>query len=902
MKLFKLPLLILLSLLVALASCTKDDQENVENEIPELTPVYEVYHNGERILEMNLEDILNPSDQDNWEKIELVYGDSLTFKDVTTVGEPTGRTWNFNGSETTTSTEKEVIVVYTEEGTHTAGDVTFVREGSDFPDASITSEIPLNIQVSVPEMKAAFKVMKGDEVILTITEEDEIEEDDSKWTSIQLNKGEVLTFIDLSKEGMPTERTWSLNGVDLDDATVEEAAAVYATVGEFKAGMLKLMRSDTDYPDASLEITIPLHVEVIIPELKAGIHVFKGDDLDTPIYEIIAGEDGKASTFTIENGEKLTYKVTSNDETVTYTWSINNGSDLTSNDKTFPVVYATDGEFESQSLTLKRDGQDDETVLIPLTIKVVTSPEITPIVKVYLNDKMDAPVYEYTDEATAASIMIEKGDKLTFKETSTGEVSERTWSVDNGEESSSDVASFEVNFNTVGEFTSHSLELKRMDHVDYVDAEVTIQLPLTVKVIETPDLALGISVYKNDDMDAAVYEVFAGNTPSAQTIEIKNGDKLTFVDRSNGAANARLWTLNNGTEVTSSEESYQVKYSTDGEFTGAMLKLTRSGHVDYEDAEETFDIPLTVKVSTDIVEISKEGGISVEKTVTEKVISFSVEEELADIADADVAKSAFTVMIENQESGLAATSFDVASVVINSSDRKIVELRLTEEIYNSDVITVEYKGAEDFALVTAEGARLANFNAEEATTYNRGNILQDEYTGFEVEKTQNLPYAEGWYNQQQVTTWNRTDENVNTGNYSIKFYAENKDILHDQRDRVQTVGTIQPISDKINKGDKIRVSFYIYVPTSNTIQEGLSIIFISPQLNSTKISLENVPRDQWYQINTDIEMSDDVTNADPNKPSFGIFINKNNVTGVSDTDPIEFFVDDVKIEHYEVRP
>ncbi|AZQ63916.1 hypothetical protein EI427_17295 [Flammeovirga pectinis] len=904
MKSLKIPFY-LLGFLLLTFGCTPKDEETIDSEIPELLPVYEVYHNDVKIVEVTLDDILNPSDQENWETVALVYGDSLFFKDITTVGEPTGRTWLFNGSETTSSTTKETQVIYTVEGDHLAGEVTFIREGSDYPDATITSEIPLKINVSIPKILPAFKVMNGEAEVVVVAEGDDIETDESKWAKITVYSGEELSFTDVTTTGFATDRTWTLDGVELDDTTTKDVTVTYNTVGTYSAGKLIINRKNTVYPDAEVETLIPLKVEVITRPLVSGIHVFKGDDLDNTIYQIASGNEGEAQTIALENGEKLTFKLVNDDTSVTHLWTVNNGTEQSAETVEFEVTFSEDNDgLVGHTITLKREGQEDVVIQIPLTVKVVTSPPLNAGVSVYKNDDMETAVYEVVagEEPVAASITLEVGDKLSFVDASTGEPTSRTWTVDNNEELTSTETTFDVTYSTVGTFESSILKIIRNGHSDYSDQEKTVTLPLSIKVIDTPELKMGISVYKNNDMETALYTVNLGETPSAGTIDINNGEELIFVDNSTGSTTSILWTVENGENapLTSTESSFGVTYSTDGNFSVTKLKLIRSGHADYEDVEEEFEIPLTVNVSTLITEVSKNSDISLRKVDNNKVISFTVGEDLVAITEQETAKEGFTVTVQNDEAGFGPTTFTVASVAINTDNIKQIDITVTEELYNSDLVTVEFTGAEGNAIVTAEGARLANFVSEQvASYYDRGNILDAEMASFSIEKESNAPFAAGWYNQNKVVTWNRETSGamINT----LKFYAASSADLHGTRDRVQSVDADQSIEGALSAGDLVRVAMDIYIPAGNGMTDGLSIQFLNPSMNSTPIPTADLERGKWVTTYVDIIMTSDLIPPSGKTAGFSVQLTKDSVVGIGGGEPIEFYIDNLVIEKYEAR-
>ncbi|NLR93434.1 hypothetical protein [Flammeovirga agarivorans] len=498
MKQFRLSLFIL-SCLFFFVGCTKEDQEQVEDLIPELSPVYEVYQGEEKIMTVTLEDILNPTEQEDWEVIQLVYGDTLTFKDVTTEGDPTGRSWALNGNgDGVTSTENEVSVIYNVEGEYAAGEVTFIREGSDYPDASIQTEIPLKVSVVVPELLPAFKVMLGETVVYELKEGETIPENKEEWATVEFEQGGELSFINTTNGDLYTSTYWLMEGAEEDSTKGNEAMIQFNTAGEYADHQIVIERKEGMYPDLTVNVIVPVVVKVTEPveegpaPLTAGVKVYLSTDLENAIYTIDAGNEGSSEKIAIENGTSLVF-MAEVEEGIELLWAVNNGSEQTSSASSFEVAFEEDNaSLTPHTLTLSKEGHDTEEVEIPLTIEVFTTEDLQVAFTVYKNEDMSNAVHSLAlgEEEVANVLELEEGDKLTFVDQSAGEATSRTWTINNGVENvTSQEATFEVEYSAAGSDFGIALMLERKDHEKYEDATLDFTSLAKVNVAEVQNEA-----------------------------------------------------------------------------------------------------------------------------------------------------------------------------------------------------------------------------------------------------------------------------------------------------------------------------------------------------------------------------------------------------------------------------
>ncbi|GAL81925.1 hypothetical protein JCM19274_105 [Algibacter lectus] len=91
------------------------------------------------------------------------------------------------------------------------------------------------------DIKPVFKVMKGTEEVLSISETDmPTAANSSSWKTVTIEAGEELTFIDMTTVGEPDKRTWTFNGGKVETSGNETINVPYFSLGTFKAGSITL--------------------------------------------------------------------------------------------------------------------------------------------------------------------------------------------------------------------------------------------------------------------------------------------------------------------------------------------------------------------------------------------------------------------------------------------------------------------------------------------------------------------------------------------------------------------------------------------------------------------------------------------------------------------------------------
>ena len=113
----------------------------------DIKPMFKVMKGTDEILSISETDMPSEANIGSWPTVIVEAGEQLTYIDLTTTGDPDGRTWSFNGGAMDMSGAETVNLSYNGLGSFTAGSITSKRNDAAKPDGEATKLIPLKIEV-----------------------------------------------------------------------------------------------------------------------------------------------------------------------------------------------------------------------------------------------------------------------------------------------------------------------------------------------------------------------------------------------------------------------------------------------------------------------------------------------------------------------------------------------------------------------------------------------------------------------------------------------------------------------------------------------------------------------------------------------------------------------------------
>ncbi|KXX69220.1 hypothetical protein AVL50_20195 [Flammeovirga sp. SJP92] len=238
-----------------------------------------------------------------------------------------------------------------------------------------------NVEVYA-HVQPSFYVLKNHtDTVLFVSAEQEVDgADDSEWPTIDLIASEdVLTFVDTTTVGKPTDTEWTLSYLE-ETSKNRVFEVVPMRTGQGRAGAMKSIRQGSSQAlSQTVQKTIPLKLNISAPELRPQYEVYKGETL------LFAYNDGDEIPSDPADWTQVSIKV---NETLTFVdntqrglandrlWTLNNTVDGTYTDESAMAQYPTIAVgFEAGTFKVIRQGvagmpDVEEEVKIPLMITV----------------------------------------------------------------------------------------------------------------------------------------------------------------------------------------------------------------------------------------------------------------------------------------------------------------------------------------------------------------------------------------------------------------------------------------------------------------------------------------------------------------------------------------------------
>lgn len=330
------------------------------------------------------------------------------------------------------------------------------------------------------------------------------------------------------------------------------------------------------------------------------------------------------------------------------------------------------------------------------------------------------------------------------------------------------------------------------------------------------------------------------DSASWKEISLMAGESLKVVDISTtGEATGRAWSFAGGSISSSSDSIATVYFYSLGNFRVHGLTGSRSWPNPVLSVRNNIPLRITVGKSTLPFTASATSGASEQ---SDETIYLPLSGQIGSVplgAEAD-----FTVHVSNTTSGYDA-DIAVKSISKNSSDATQLAIVLTEAIYNSDDITISYKGASspELQILSSDERVLEPFSDVEVSMYMGTSILSstcDVSMDFETEDGTNPSY--GWW-ASNVLYWYRSTDYFYGGSASV--CVKGTDMNTGGSWMQATIGTI-PAGSYF-----FRCSFF--VTSSNTSFDsggGLRLTLKTPWLFK-EFDMSSVTKDTWVTLDTD---------------------------------------------------
>lgn len=357
-------------------------------------------------------------------------------------------------------------------------------------------------------------------------------------------------------------------------------------------------------------------------------------------------------------------------------------------------------------------------------------------------------------------------------------------------------------------------------------------------------------------------------------ITINVGDRVKFVDvTTEGSVNEWSWFVPNAAggdtdSFTHNSQAAEVTFTNVGTFSNARLTATRNlGSDSYlPNAYAIVNIPLTVNVEKSTAPLTIKETVapalnSADKSIIQVSLSSGVSSLSADAGDE------FVVTVNNVESNVVDHVVAVESVAINDENNTILDLKLSERLYDNDTSTISYTGATG-KIISESDTDLAAFETRDVAMPAPTSLISEEnypQAGFELPSEKPTEVAGlGWFVQQGADAILRSDEQKFEGDYSLKIEMNNALATQMNLINAQLMSTTDKVT--LKAGEKMKIKFAIYVD-SETVMAGDSFgLTVSaqghPMHTFTISTIDNL--DKWVELETPaMELTLDIADKAP---------------------------------------
>ena len=389
----------------------------------------------------------------------------------------------------------------------------------------------------------------------------------------------------------------------------------------------------------------------------------------------------------------------------------------------------------------------------------------------------------------------------------------------------------------------------------------------------------------------------SSNTSGFQTITVEAGSILTFTDLTTiGNPDSRIWSFDGGSPEESEDGTVQVSYNRLGEFL-VDITVTRDARGQaLRAAEQTKTLPYIINVipSTQPYVISGNGtAIDDGEAIGTNNIQFRVNGELNSAAGTE---SDFVVNVVN---GAFNNNITVNAAAISATDATIVELTLSQLIYNSDTVTISYSGT---TITSVDMRTLDPFSDVVVDPFFRNVLQPASNPSFEnaVDNDRNVN-CQGYNlfvggggndlanatNSDGVLQLNRSTERSSEGEASLKFDAD----MQLAAGFLSLSNTI--ISNSVIQAGNHKLTFDVFVEDGSQFDAIFNRIIGGDPVNDT--ILFNTPATgEWFTVERPFSNVEAL--------SGNIIFNFRNNDNVGITGRQTFYIDNLQVLVVENRP
>ncbi|WP_024481473.1 hypothetical protein [Cellulophaga baltica] len=301
-------------------------------------------------------------------------------------------------------------------------------------------------------------------------------------------------------------------------------------------------------------------------------------------------------------------------------------------------------------------------------------------------------------------------------------------------------------------------------------------------------------------------------------IIVEAGSTLEFVDVSTiGRPNTRSWSI---AGVTKTDSLSVIQFNKLGSYKG-NLNISRQGESlpgDYDN----YKIPATITVIPSSLPFEVAGEVV---ELENQTIQIPYNGEFAPFSDQS---SHFTVTVNG-------TPFTIASIGVNASNATLLEIKLQEQIYRSDVITVSYDGSGDFE---STDTRIPGAFSNLPVIMHNVNLLSADIAGFEK--------SEFWMARaDNEGTFEITTEQFTSGTSSLKL------VLKPGQTSTNVEGILAANELTLDPDKEYTISYNLYLAPgaigTGTARTQIGLFFLPDNLQFFDATIRTMATGVWTQ-------------------------------------------------------